>query len=334
MSCREFVAPSLFLALLGGCSLVMEDYGKSSDAGGDADADTDADSDADADTDSDADTDCECTSADGPCCDGCHFYSAGDQYACENMAEYGCSQEMTCGADAMVRGGVRYCTGGTAACEGEAVWNEWVTDQQCGQDSYCLLEEPGQPADCMHCPHGCDDEIDGLCYPECDPHDDPCCSDTGLLGGWYDSAEDICWENPVGSTSYTYADADLYCDNLEINGFGLWRLPTIDELRGLVVGCSGTATGGGCGVTEVGDCLDESCGSSADCLGCSEGEGGGTSGCYWSEELEGVGSCGTYWSSSLVSGSSGSVWCIDFLDAHVSNWATVYECNVRCVRAP
>jgi hypothetical protein len=114
-----------------------------------------------------------------------------------------------------------------------------------------------------------------------------------------DPATGLVWQRKSGGTGYWWA-AESSCDN---NNQGLpgsgWRLPTIGELRALVNGCSDTATGGPCGVTD--SCTAYSCGSS-NCGGCTLGEGP-VDGLYSNV------SCYAFcWSSSLY---YGEAWGID-----------------------
>ncbi len=78
--------------------------------------------------------------------------------------------------------------------------------------------------------------------------------------------------------------AQKYCAELEIGKYSDWRLPTISELRTLIVGCAGSAKGGACKVTDT--CAnypsiysEKNCWSK-DCY-CKSGEGPGENGFYW-----------------------------------------------------
>lgn len=57
-----------------------------------------------------------------------------------------------------------------------------------------------------------------------------------------DSVTGLTWQLDDDGTERTWAEASDYCDNLFL-GYSLnWRLPTKDELKGLVVCTNGTAT--------------------------------------------------------------------------------------------
>ncbi len=97
--------------------------------------------------------------------------------------------------------------------------------------------------------------------------------------------------NPHGKT---WEEAVAFCDGLSWAGLSDWRLPTIDELRSLVRGCTGTQTGGDCVITH--QCsfeMDNDCGASTCSASCS-GTGAGEEGQYWPSDLKGRGQ--RFWS--------------------------------------
>lgn len=150
-------------------------------------------------------------------------------------------------------------------------------------------------------------------------------------GMWHDTITGLIWQNPPAGDSMILQKAAAYCENLSLDNRWDWRLPTIDELRSLVRGCSTTITGGSCGIG--GDCFSwNECRVEEDCDGCSEG-GGPAEGCYWPSELQG--SCHNYESSSFQADSSCSEWSLDFSTGLISS--TGFCANgtlnhVRCVR--
>lgn len=139
---------------------------------------------------------------------------------------------------------------------------------------------------------------------------------------WTDPTSGLTWQAMPSSDSMYWDDAKAYCDNLSLAGGG-WHLPTISELRTLIRGCDGTATGGPCGVTD--ECLDSSC-LDESCYGC---EYGGGSGCYGPAELQQ--GCQDFWSSSPVTNLDGSAWHVDFRYGDLYG-SDVWDDGVRCVR--
>jgi hypothetical protein len=125
-------------------------------------------------------------------------------------------------------------------------------------------------------------------------------------------------------------DAAGYCSTLEIyeTAPGDWRLPTIDELRSLIAGCSATSPGGTCGVTDPA-CLSDGC-RSEDCDGCTPGGAPGPLGCYREDDLSG--DCLSHWSSSPYGGSSARAWVVAFGTGFVGHVDKRSATGVRCVR--
>ena len=121
----------------------------------------------------------------------------------------------------------------------------------------------------------------------------------------------------------TWYDAVSYCDNLTECGYSNWHLPTISELRTLIQNCSGTVTGGSCGVTD--SCLSFSnCWSDESCYySCSGDESG-----VYSK----LGDTSWFWSSSVLSGSSNYAWYVGFDYGYVRNDLKYDYSYVRCVR--
>jgi hypothetical protein len=58
--------------------------------------------------------------------------------------------------------------------------------------------------------------------------------DTASPGIVVDRITCLIWERAVDPTSYTLAQAGLYCDGLVLAGYDDWRLPTFIELLSIV----------------------------------------------------------------------------------------------------
>ena len=159
-------------------------------------------------------------------------------------------------------------------------------------------------------PDNDNEPVTGL--PECSKNSDLPCED---------SLTHLIWSEKTASAS-SWSSAKSYCEG---KGEG-WRLPTIDDLRTLVLGCDETATGGACGVKE--GCLSESpCYSSTYCVSknCPTRNDGAYSifgdTCY-------------LWSSSEIDGDSNRAWYLNFKFAAIgsSDKSTSDLAYTRCVK--
>jgi hypothetical protein len=125
-----------------------------------------------------------------------------------------------------------------------------------------------------------------------------------------------------------------YCreNRARLPGSG-WHLPTIDELRTLIVGCPATEPGGrcpakeGCGSYE--DCSGGDWG--ANCAGCGLEKGPGPNRCYMDKAFDDP--CVWYWSSTRCPWVSSSAFSVGFYGGYVG----IYDIGdfngaVRCVR--
>jgi len=148
-----------------------------------------------------------------------------------------------------------------------------------------------------------------------------------------DPATGLTWTQDVSSAS-TVALARTYCQTLGRAGGG-WRVPSIDELRGLVLGCPATAEGGSCGVTKT--CFQTTCYDATACGGCTIDTGGGTNGCFQDEFFNDT--CGQIlWSNTQVPAAfAGDVrsWYVEYWDAALNSppaGSTSVSGAVRCVK--
>jgi len=131
----------------------------------------------------------------------------------------------------------------------------------------------------------------------------------------------------------TWQKAVDYCleNRAGLPGSG-WHLPTIDELRTLIIGCRATEPGGRCPAKE-------GCRSKQDCYGgewepnCAPSEarkGPGPEGCYMDKAFDDP--CGWYWSSTPCTWSSSSALLAAFSFGFVNCYDIVTINGVRCVR--
>lgn len=187
-----------------------------------------------------------------------------------------------------------------------------------GKGSYqCLLFNETQPTWYMtdySCDFGCD-KATGKCRntpPNCSKSLSPC----------KDSATQLIWSRE--HTYVTWDSAVSYCTNLDEGTYDDWRMPTISELRTLILNCPSTEPNGECGVTD--NCLNSACHTDG-CHSCSSGSS--------SSKLD-DGVCSFLWSSSTYVDDETSAWFVDH--GYVSNLNKNYDAFaghpacVRCVR--
>jgi len=162
-----------------------------------------------------------------------------------------------------------------------------------------------------------------------------------------DTRTRLVWEK-----SHSFAsgllEARSTCEASQTGGFEDWRLPTIDELRTLILGCEKTMPTGTCPVHHAtGTCedkTDRACWTE-DCWGCGTNQGpvpspkNPSQRCYLDATFEWQCSL-PYWSDTQVRAKTSTdrrSWFVTFYDAgidvpptmeNVGNWA------VRCVRGP
>ena len=153
---------------------------------------------------------------------------------------------------------------------------------------------------------------------------------------WTDANTGLCWQVeprdcPVGMTDGIVDLPGEYCNML---GKG-WRVPTIDELRSLLLGCPANELGGECGVTDP-SCLDASAECSDECdllMGCEWGAGPGVGGYFQPPEIS-ASKCFEILSSSIdETGQYGALWYVNFKSGTLGTTVSAAECGgVRCVR--
>ena len=140
--------------------------------------------------------------------------------------------------------------------------------------------------------------------------------------GWTDPTTGLTWETEASFFVMSWKDAMEHCYTLA----GIWRLPTIGELRSLIRDCPDTQTGSDSCEVEEGGCLSANCDDYDLCAGCPYA-GGPADGCYLPPDM----SCGSFWSSTVVEGGQGHAWAVDFRYASVNG---IYNDLTRalCVR--
>ncbi len=219
-------------------------------------------------------------------------------------------------------------------------------DEECHPDYVCLGFECGADPlcgnSCGTCPDNgvCLDGICNACEPMCDGvtcGDDGCGGQCGTcletqgchLGQCVTlPSESLYWQaNPMADLM-SFEMAEAHCANLTLDGFFDWRLPTLGELRSLVVDCEASAWNGPCNLEE-GVCLDPECRNES-CVMCPSVDTASGK-CYWAPGT--VGTCAEYWSSSAVQNQPGSVWALAFDIAYIDIANVNTALLVRCVHS-
>ena len=154
--------------------------------------------------------------------------------------------------------------------------------------------------------------VDPANIPECSPTNAAPCKD---------SSSGLTWSTRA-TTTYTWQNAVNYCSSYSEGGLSGWHLPTITELRTLILNCPSTMPTGSCAVKDPG-CLSSSCWTSATCAACSQDSSGGHSK---------FGETGFFWSSSTSSGYTDYAWGVGFYYGYVNGNVKASDYNVRCVR--
>jgi len=141
----------------------------------------------------------------------------------------------------------------------------------------------------------------------------------------YDAAKCTTIDGNMWSQKSSYEKdwnrAVSYCNHLTECGYSDWHLPTISELRTLIQNCSGTVTGGSCGVTD--SCLSSGCWDADSCYSCSYDE---------SVHYSKLGDSSWLWSSSVQSDDPNYAWSVNFSYGRVGDGSKIYSGYVRCVR--
>ena len=151
--------------------------------------------------------------------------------------------------------------------------------------------------------------------------------------GWIDNGDGTVSDRGNGrvwqkKATIGYVDqqsASNACKNSTLAGRSGWRLPTIDELRTLIVGCPATMPEGSCDVVQgCTTCWNKTCN------GCTDWTGPGTDRCFIDPIFEG--NCSFYWTSSTVTDQPLYTWGVAFYNGKVAGHDKVEGNPFRCVR--
>ena len=114
-----------------------------------------------------------------------------------------------------------------------------------------------------------------------------------------------------------WKEASQYCSSLNEGGHNDWRLPTIDEMRSIVVNCPETQLSGVCKISNSTGALTKA-DYTKKCYGCRKGR----------TKLKGR---GWFWTSSKMP-ETDHVWVISFKNTKISHQHSDKQANVYCVR--
>ena len=119
-----------------------------------------------------------------------------------------------------------------------------------------------------------------------------------------DPATGYFWSRP-SDNKMEWSNTKNYCSkSVTDGGFNDWKMPTIDQLRSVIIKCPNTIPDGTCKVTD--SCTQSNCYVAADCH-CDASDTAG----YYSK----LGFSKVYWSSNQQGDNSYYVWYVDFSDA-------------------
>lgn len=169
------------------------------------------------------------------------------------------------------------------------------------------------------------------CMNDCSGYDTTSCTDkphwTNANGTNTDNWTGLMWTSDVvnfGTENNSYQNAIKYCDELTLNGQKDWRLPTISELRTLIIFCE-AMSGGKCPVTD--ECNTDEC--TGDRAQCRLGE------CTLDLTVDwtGVGRSVFIWSSTPKPDEDEPTrWAVDFFDGVIWVRETPGMMSTMCVR--
>jgi len=141
-----------------------------------------------------------------------------------------------------------------------------------------------------------------------------------------DNKTGLMWQRKRANNGMKHTDAISYCEDLTLGGYSDWRLPSISELKTLIVGCQSGAD----------DCMVKNSCSSGSCWSkscyCEQYRGPGEDGYYWKKGVwQGGGNW--FWSSSVQSDNTQNAWYTDVDDGKIYAAPTdTTSAGIRCVR--
>jgi hypothetical protein len=155
-----------------------------------------------------------------------------------------------------------------------------------------------------------------------------------------DKSTGLTWTHEA-KEKLTWVKANQYCETLDFAGFADWRLPNIDELRSIVVGCPTTVLEGSCPIHDNNGFGGKAIDITKDNCGCKESrtkrDGAFYYNLYWDnsvwKEIRDSNTTSCYYRSSTpVTDIKGRHFSMDFCMASVGQSHPDSDTNVYCVR--
>lgn len=245
-----------------------------------------------------------------------NFASAGEnyegEYACIDSDSYWCNSRGECFLDSYCYNG---CDIASGKCKTDSGNNDDSVAERCNAGTFTC--KTGNMEYSYYC-----DSSDYSRYETCK---NGCNSSTGKCNPWKDPDTNLTWSSLAQGLNWN--EAVSYCNTLSEGGFSNWRLPDIDELRTLIVGCPKTVTGGSCPVSEKNSCLFFiECYDSENCS-CARNSSG-----EYNKFEEGNELGEEFWSSSVSADLTNSAAVVGFCIAEVGFSQKSNPHYVRCVR--
>ena len=190
----------------------------------------------------------------------------------------------------------------------------------CGTDTD--LSASRFACDAAHgCPSGFSCCPDGFCRPAGDTSCEPAGSGLECDGtSCVDPGTGLEWQQSPPDIALTWQEAKDTCEQAG------WRLPTISELRTIIVGCEALDL---CGVTD--ECTSwQHCQGTTCTAQCDVYMGPGLDGCYRPEGLAGL--CANRWSATEVSDQEDSIFVVAVMIGRIGMAKMDAKSWYRCVR--
>jgi len=309
----------------------------------DASTDGDTDSDSDSDSDSDGDTDTI------PCPFDCLTATLCVLSGGEAVAGFECPEadEVCCYLGEDTETGTDGDTDSDSDSDSDTDTDsdsDADADMDTDADTDSDSDTTTLDTDTTDCPYTCLSELEcslagGVIHDElecetegwfcCETEPEPDCEGWNvelLFSDWF--PEGLCWQDPP-SDMMNWAEAQIYCSALVLDGYDDWTVPTVNHLRSLAAGCPDPDP-----ICHLIDPDWLALADAEECDSCASYEGPGPGGCYLFDGLDGDG-CDAYavWSTSEVEDYTGThAWGWRYHNNSPDHINKIGTARVRCVR--